>query len=514
MLRFCFCTPGGNGLPFVKLLSKLFNYGALLLQQNAGLVAEHFTAIKPTETGDLSVYGRSGGLAILVREIHAQCDLLAADLVHQFVHKRELRHLIAQLMSRGALELDTLWIDHQLVTSASDVTDRVASDRDLASFDQLLDEIALIVQRSESFSRFIARWDCDIHASVEAEFGDASGHAKPGVTIPITARPSPSIPRIVPNQSEYAHLVQEITGMYTVLELAYMLQSTEKSFAIEEILPYGDQGIHVSSIVGDAFCIVQKSMGRAQATGNVDSACGVANHINVVLAERLYALLMRRASSFDDDGGVAFSIQWSERNNTMLQSESAARNHAISVTLNSLQLASEYTRELQARALTTANEVLQEEEDKEKFRSCCEALGDVAFMFDQALRSAVDSFAVSLYETVQEFVDINFVDYELSEAAYGEHEAGGTFAARLLRTRAFLDHSTRGIHPSIVNSVGNLTIAQLVRQLRARIERCRFTQLGALVLDRQLRGLQQTFLDLQWPHFHLKGLRSFYTAYL
>ena len=519
-----FVCAGAAGIPFVELLSKLFNHGALLLQQNASLVAEHFGAATGADTeAAMAVYGRSAGLVVLIRELHAQCDLLAADLVHQFVHKRGLRQLIEQQMARGALDLDEVYaIDGRNAGAPSDRrTGDVAPDVDLAAIDRLLDEMVLISQRSESFSRFMGRWAHNVRVAVDIEIG--TGGPERGLATPPAgdAAHATRAPRILPNRSEFSHLVQEMTGMYTVLELAYMLQSMRKSVAIEEALPFGVAGVHVSSIVGDAFCIMQKSMSRAQATGNVDSACGVANHINVLLAERLHALLKRRASTCGETGRNGRPVQRgthtqgsrSGPRRARAAAATAAAVDTLSVTLNSLQLASEYTRELQMQALRTANDVLQEEKDKSKFRSCCDSFGDVALMFDQALAAALDRFATSLFAKVRAFIDRNFVDYELSEAAYEESEASDTFASRVLRLKTDLGSATAGIHAKSANAVGERILAQTCERMKTTIARCSVTPLGALVLDRQLRALQQAFLDLHWPHLHLAGLRQMYCAY-
>ena len=256
-------------------------------------------------------------------------------------------------------------------------------------------------------------------------------------------------------------------------------------------------------------------MGRAQATGNVDSACGVANHINVLLGERLHALLKRRASASSGNGGNSLPIQGGAscqdaRTAAQRDGASAAGGNDISVTLNSLQLASEYTREMQMHALRTANDVFQEENDKNKFRSCCESFNDVALMFDQALGSALDRFASSLFAKVRAFIDCTFVDYELSEVAYEECEASDMFASHVLRLKTTLDHATSGMHTKSTQAVGERILAQTCDHIKSRIARCCFTQLGALVLDRQLRALQQAFLDLHWPYFHITELRSVY----
>jgi hypothetical protein len=190
--------------------------------------------------------------------------------------------------------------------------------------DALMDEVALVIQHTESYDRFVRYCAAEAQAAAAAYISsDASATYAPASA----AKQQP----VLPAATELNAAVAEVSGPFVLLEAYLMRASVRKALAIDEapplplfggsMLPTAAGGRNAgaagssaaddplglsrsgataagqtSSCVDDAYYVVRRCARRALVTGHAGTAAAIVNHVNSTLTDDLLAALLARVT--------------------------------------------------------------------------------------------------------------------------------------------------------------------------------------------------------------------------
>merc|ERR1711879_672204 len=98
--------------------------------------------------------------------------------------------------------------------------------------------------------------------------------------------------------SKLMHRIQELVSQYVCVEQDYLLKSVEKAIGETDLLDATDPEQLTTTMVDDAFFILQQSLLRAITTCDVHAVCAVVNNVGgVIITEIKDALVGSLAES-------------------------------------------------------------------------------------------------------------------------------------------------------------------------------------------------------------------------
>ena len=492
-----------HGTNFVDLLSKLYNDSAAAMQRAEAVVLS------------MPGFEREMPAPFLISALHKQCDADASRTLSTFIASRHLP-------ARSAIALDDTNAEcaQQIITA-----DPMApfTEDHLSALDALLDEIALVHQHTESYDRFV-------RAGYAAALVSARSALSPGADA--------ANPPALPSSCEYNNVVQEIAGFYTIIEGAFIRDSAAKALGMEETCPVadsafghvegiddgdasiassGDSILQVSTTVEDVFWILKKSLSRAMATGVIDCVCGVLNNAAATLQRDFVSLMQFRVGKMKSD--VQTLTQQGKAQLERLRgivkqrarSPSGSPSRALTpsgapdgldspaFTLNSIALASSYAQNLYESVKDDADEALEPTDaQRAKLLGCAEGLRDCARELDSTLMGALDKVCGTFKARLKSFLDTTIsadeCTYEIDEEAFAITEASNPFIEGLIDV-------LEGVLAPITSSLSRANITKLVHRVsiylaktyERAIVRKRFTLLGALKMEREVRAMSVYF---------------------
>ena len=421
---------------YVDLLTYLFNKVAAVIQQSAAVIRARFGASPFFQ-------------ATIVAMLHAECDVLACRILSLFLNKRRINERVQLLLEGGAAASREEMFSalHKAVTLGLSVYDADNIDSMIA-LDATLDELALMSQHTVSYDRYVKgksrQWVEAMREANEPAQGVSSPESSSvSEAASATEMPAAAAKTSVPESNEYDKILQEIAGLYAILEEKFMRAAVYRAMD-QEIAQSSGRGdgsdggsksdseeVAVSSVVTDTFYIMQKSSQRALATGNVDSACATVNNIVKILEDELGAFIKQRCESLPTEAttlsqqGQAHFERIRETvmiDSTVEVNEEQQLLAAPSTILNSCSLCLQYTKELQSQIEAEAEEVLLSSTDKAKLQSCGDSLMETINLFYRRLDAALNTFASTLKAPIQAQVASTLgasnVTFDLTEADF------------------------------------------------------------------------------------------------
>ena len=288
----------------------------------------------------------------------------------------------------------------------------------------------------------------------------------------------------------------ELQGFYCLLERCYLERSIAKAAAMDKLPAEG----LTSSLVDDAFYLLLKCARRAAASRSPQCLCNVLSNINQILVSDVKAAVQRRlrgsvqrllsglsAEDAEIDAGPGRGgAEGGERGRIGQRGVGEA-----AAALNNLDVCSEYIQKLRRELERTAQATPYAAPDKDRIRSCLGDLGKTAGDYRALSSSALEAVARGIVPRLRSNLDIlTGISYELSETDYSAYEAEDPWAQRVL---ASLEECSAQLQPLLTqanyDSVVHLIIDAIVGRIEAVLMQKRFNQLGALQLDKEVRGL-------------------------
>jgi len=328
-------------------LAKIYNAAVTFLRHHLPMVAYSL--------------GNADGDAALVQLIHAEVERRAAEVIRQYIVVKKLTKLstrsigVANAIEEKYLSGDGLQYDRQDLFDAAaasgangtgsaedkksmlELMDDCGFKTDLGTFVQVnasLDELALLLQHTESYERFIRHAVDEVNKARKLRkeqmdkerkmkwMQDLENEGK-DVTVEEAAKfdkemkeidKNKRVQDVLPLQTQLSDIVVETGGYYSGIERTFLLGSLQRalqsvsisddrSFCPITILPPNRRpnaaGCNAlqTSVVEECLYAAQRSTLRAFATGQCNTASAASNFCADILGRFLLEVLVHRADS-------------------------------------------------------------------------------------------------------------------------------------------------------------------------------------------------------------------------
>lgn len=239
---------------------------AALYEDVAKLISTHQPMIE-------TFYG-PGHIIVVIKALQRECDRLSRRVLEEFRNETNLQY-VAKMVRSSSLQS----ISQSLTASSQSPNLNLSTSKlDPKTVDKILDEISLIVSRSEVYLSFIVqRIKDDIELKSEDEAQKKSS--------------SLELYNLIYRECELNHLIQEVAGIYVMLEQFYLNESSKKAILMDQIDTDPSSPCLISSMLSDIFFIIKKCTKRAVSTKSNEVFCAIINHC-VTLLESTFCLVL------------------------------------------------------------------------------------------------------------------------------------------------------------------------------------------------------------------------------
>ncbi|XP_009778340.1 conserved oligomeric Golgi complex subunit 4 [Nicotiana sylvestris] len=281
----------------------------------------------------------------------------------------------------------------------------------------------------------------------------------------------------------FSKVVQDITGYYVILEGYFMVENVRKAIKIDELV----FDSLTTSMVDDVFYVLQSCCRRSISTSNINSVIAVLSSAVSLLGGEFNEALQQKvrepnlgAKLFT--GGVAVQKTGTE----------------IATALNNMDVSSEYALKLRHEIEEQCAEVFPAPTDRERVKSCLSELNEMSNGFKKALNIGLEQLVATVTPRIRPVLDtVATISYELSESEYADNEVNDPWVQRLLHA---VESNVAWLQPLMTannyDSLVHLVIDFIVKRLEVIMMQKRFSQLGGLQLDRDVRALVSYFSNM------------------
>ncbi|KAF9606686.1 hypothetical protein IFM89_027730 [Coptis chinensis] len=382
-------------------------------------------------------------IAYAIIELQEECDSRGSLILKKYMEYRRLSRLASDINSYSK----------NLLSVA------VVEGPDPKEIERYLDEILSLTQLGEDYTEFMVSKIRGL-SSVDPELGPrATKTFKSGT---------------------FSRVVQDIIGFYVILEEFFMVENVRKAIKIDEHVPDS----LTTSMVDDVFYVLQKCCRRAISTSNSNSVLavlsGAMNLLSNEYQEALQQKMMEPSKLFL--GGVGVQKTGTE----------------IATALNNMDVSGEYVLKLRHEIEEQCVEVFSAPADREKVKSCLSELGEMNNSFKQVLNGGMEQLVTTVTPRIRPVLDsVGIISYELSEAEYAENEVNDPWVQKLLHA---VETNAAWLQPLMTtnnyDSFVHFVIDFIVKRLEVIMMQKRFSQLGGLQLDRDVRALVSHFSSM------------------
>lgn len=278
-------------------------------------------------------------------------------------------------------------------------------------------------------------------------------------------------------------VLQDITGFYVILEGFFMVENVRKAIRIDEQVPDS----LTTSMVDDVFYVLQSCLRRAISTSNISSVVAVLSAASSLLNNEYHEALQQKMR--EPNLGAKLFLGGVGAQNTGTE---------IATALNDMDVSSEYVLKLKHEIEEQCAEVFPAPADREKVKSCLSELSDMSNTFKQTLKAGMEQLVATVTPRVRPVLDsVATISYELSEAEYANNEVNDPWVQLLLHA---VETNVAWLQPLMTtnnyDSFVHLVIEFIVKRLEVIMMQKRFSQLGGLQLDRDVRALVSYFSSI------------------
>jgi len=388
---------------------------------------------------------------------------------------------------------------------------------DMREVGLVLQETALLTQRTQQFSTYVEGMAAGVVDMVEDKVAFAE-------SLPSGHNPKNGLP----NESRLIRRVQELVSSYVCVEQTFLLKSVEKAIRETDSLDPYDSDAKTTTLVDDAFFILQESMLRAVSTCDVNATCAVVNNVGGIISNELKNALLSNLSESGRLYGAwvknpkHFLIQGDDHPlmGLFIDNEGKLRNPLTSAnswphSLSNLQQCVENLEMLKAATEKAFDDHFPEEEtDKDKrtmFEHCVAALDasrmELEKIHEQKCKEGLQMLKVQLSPML---LPLDAIDYEINERQYADYQVNDPFA------KAF-NNQAEVIHMHLKATLHSVSCDEIMQNMAEqtcrRIERTaltkRFSLFGALQFETDVRALCSFFTSVSEQALRHKFARLF-----
>lgn len=433
----------GNRVDYVEALTNLF-------RDVATAIDEHLDLLKDAFGPDMAL--------LALDNLHSECDVRGCRLLHRFLDDRGLARVAGQIGMRRKDDSSS---------GSAPVEPRLV--------EGYLSELLSLTSRGEEYLAYVM--SCMAEAVAPSNLPPSKETSLRGGSL--------------------ATMLRELLSYYISLEEYYVEESVAKAVRIDQ----GVAGSLTTSMVDDSFFILLSAGQRALTTGKAPSAVAVLNQLNTVLTTVYRTALSRKlqgaagrlaTAAHSRDGSNGFTAAMN--NSPPMPSSSAEAAQA----LNNADVSAEYVDKLRQQLEGLAAKVFSASHDRDRVKLVLADLSKTAADFRRLCLQSSDQLCNAIIGHLRPILD-DFVEssYEIEASGGGALAPVSHWSHALMRE--FADYAAwlqPLLTPGMFESVAFATIDKIVMRMEATVSQKRFTQLGGLQLERDVRGMVVTLSDI------------------
>lgn len=409
------------------------------------------------------------------------------------------------------------------------VVDRFAQDHihifalqnscDMKQIGMVLEETALITQRTQQFSAYIR----GVSESVVEIVPDKEAFIK---SLPAGHSEIDGLP-----EAKLMERVQSLVSSYVEVENHFLVNSVGKAISETDTLYADDPDQFTTTVIDESFFVLQQSMFRAITTCDINAVCAVVNHVNGAISGEIRTALAANLTESKRLYGnwvanvkhLSPPVNGEHPLHTMfLDAEGRLRNPLTSASswphsLNNLQECVGYMDKLKESTEEAFDEYFPSEgPDKDKrvmFQQLLEAFdatkAELESLHTTSCKDVIAMIKCHLSPMLQ---PLSSLDYEINEAQYQDFQVNDPFAREFNSKAEMINQHLR----SVLNPISCEEIMQqLAEQTCRRIESSalnknkKFSIFGALQFESDVRALCSFFTSVSEHALRHKFARLF-----
>uniref|UniRef100_A0A5S6QN16 Conserved oligomeric Golgi complex subunit 4 n=1 Tax=Trichuris muris TaxID=70415 RepID=A0A5S6QN16_TRIMR len=414
--------------------------------------------------------------------LQEQCNIEAGRIFDCFMEKRQVKSKFLNPISNGGQ-----------TSRGSGQVEKV----DPLDLDVLLTEMTLMNMRVDMYTRFLNR-RIGGSIAVLAEDTEEQKERKQSMELQFG---------IQLRTCDLCRKVQELLGLYILMEEYYMRESILKALRLE----YRDDDALCSSIVDDVFFIVRKCIRRALSSANVDCVGAMLNHACSLLEKYYLAELKGRlkpANLIYGSLADAYSTAAAAYASVVQQGkiptsgiDGGDKSRDFFVTLNDCNASLECLERLKNGLARDFDDVLCKRagSERQKLESCLAQFDDVHRRCSSIVEDGIGQLVQNCVKPRLKLAAEAFFNesHSPNEAEYNELEARNVFVESIVST---LDASLATLKPQLSEQVYASMLTRVAAETALLVEKVvmkgTYNRLGGLLLDKQVRELANFLTSL------------------
>ncbi|KAG6500419.1 conserved oligomeric Golgi complex subunit 4-like [Zingiber officinale] len=386
------------------------------------------------------------GIVYAICELQEECDSRGTQILKKYVDHRHLSRLTSEIKTPSSNLLSV----------------GVAEGPDPREIEMYMEDILSLIQLGEDYTEFMVSKIRGLE-SVDPELGPKATKAF--------------------RSGSFNRMLKELIGSYVILEEFFMVVNVRKAIEIDE--PVADS--LTTSMVDDAFYVLQSCCRRSISTLNISSVFAVLRVAMELLIKDYQEILQQKMREPNLGaklflGGVGVQKTGTE----------------IATMLNNIDVSAEYVLKLRQEIEEQCAQVFPTPTDREKVKSFLAELSDISTGFKQILHAGLEQLVATISPRIRPILDtVATVSYELDDSEYAEHELNDPWVQKLLHG---VETNTLWLQPLMTSnnydSFIYMVLDFIVKRLEVIMVQKRFSQLGGLQLDREVRALINHFSEM------------------
>ena len=460
-----------------------------------------------------------GRLITVMTMIQKECDKQSVIIIDEFKKQRKLSDIVNKVR-------ESLYMKTTQLSSANSYVNKIEA-KDL---DHILGEITLLQSRSEMYFKFVRK-----RVAADVKISSESFEQRDEKNKVLQQRIA---------SSELCHLMQELMSHYILLEDYFMTENIRKAIhhhrqtnkttsesgvmhQVSSLTPsassmslssaanssaadddYGHSYTD-SILLDDIFYIVKKCVSRAICSHNIDGVCAVANNASTILeTDFCYGLLQSQLKMGYPSGYLDLTmnvIQTSFQEGYKMAAaqatgDSERQKTVFLIALNIAESAIDYITRLSSALQSELKSLVSQRSlhEKEKVENCLAGLPAVGIKLKAVLDQGIQQLRQSVVKPrIKPWVDTFLGGHEINEDEYADSEANDPFVQNLIiNLDGLLTSFKKSLTAKNYDALVNILVVEVTLQLEKVVFKSRFSRLGGLLFDREVRSLVAYFTNV------------------
>ncbi|SPO47330.1 related to conserved oligomeric Golgi complex component 4 [Moesziomyces antarcticus] len=500
---------------FALLLTSLFEHLAMLIDMHQPVVDRHYGA------GNFS-HGVMPGL-------QDECDRLGHRIMDSWRQDRNVRRRLDEVQAyrftSAAMDAKT---QHSTFKASFGAPARTASPAagstanssfdepagpDGREVDRILTELAAMSSRWGLYRRFLQgrladgeesdRSDVERQSSLDNQHADQADEPLKDFrrssvdrrgSIAGSLAEADAATDVPPDPIDHAavsklgqEVLETMKGSYMPLETWYLRSSLEKAFRIDQ--PDTTARPYTSSILDDAFYVIRTVLGRILSTASLGTLTDMVRVVKTTLEQEYIEVIVRKMETLWRSISGSMSVDGPRK-------DAASREmRTVFITyLNVLDVSSHYMSRVLAEVGNEQSLArLFESKEMDEASAAVASLGQLVNRFRSSLRTEIEHMFTQLTAPrlrgilVETYRDVSYV---LDDEGYSDAESRDLVRRRFVKSWELLLVHFRGTFTQAnLDTYVGMALDALLKPWEAMVTGMRFTELGALKFDKDLRAL-------------------------